>query len=152
MTASYPNTVKVWSPTDANFDYPEDLRTIVFARHVTTLYDEVTAVQRELGAGGLKTGIVDDLTPSSYNSSDAVVYDTLRARLNNMEQGVLTANKRRVSTLGGSSIEASSTTVGLVLKTSGTGNLLEIRNTSDTLVNHFAADGTFFGVIDGGTA
>lgn len=151
MPASYPVSVKVWSPTDAGFNYPEDLKEIVYARHVTTIYDEVTAVQQELGAGGLKTSVVDGATPFDTETSGKS-WTNLRARLNNLEQGVLDGALKRVRTTGGSTVLSSSSTVGLTLRTSGTGNLLELRNTSNTLVNRFAADGTFFGVIDGGNA
>jgi hypothetical protein len=153
MTASYPNNVKVWSPTDAGFEYPEDLKTIVFARHVTTLYEEVTAVQRELGAGGLKTGVVDGAT--AYNAGDGVVHTSLKQRLDNMEQGVLAANKRRVSTVGGSTILPSGTSVvGLtVTAASGqTANLVEFKNSSNTVRTSVGADGLLAGVIDGGSA
>jgi hypothetical protein len=149
MSANYPSSVKTWSPTDAAFRYPEDLTTIVYARHVTQIYDEVTAIETELGAGGVKTSAVAN--PSSYTAIDANAWGSLRLRLNNIEQGVL-LGVSRVSSTGGSSITSSSSTVGLVVKTTGTGNLLEIRNTSNALVQSFDKDGVFYGVIDGGTA
>lgn len=151
MPASYPTSVKVWSPTDAGFNYPEDLKEIVYARHVTSLYDEVTAIEQELGAGSLKTSVVDNVTPFDSETSGKS-WNNFRLRLNNLEQGVLDGVLRRVRTSGGSSIASSSSTVGLSIRTSGSGNLLELRDTSNNLVNRFAADGTFFGAIDGGTA
>lgn len=149
MPASYPTSIKVWSPTEPGFEYPEDLKTVVYARHVVTIYDEVTAVQQQLGAGGVATS---GTWGGGAFSSATTAWGSLRARLQNIEEGVYESFTNRVKTAGGSSIVASSSTVGLSLRTSGSGNLLELRNTSNTLVNRFAADGTFFGVIDGGTA
>jgi hypothetical protein len=151
MSASYPTSVKVWSPQDAGFNYPEDLKEIVYARHVTSLYDEVTAIQQELGAGSLKTSVVDNATAFDALTSNKA-WASFRLRLNNLEQGVLDGVNRRVKTTGSSSIVSSGSTVGLIIRTSGTGNLLEIRNTADALVNRFDKDGVFQGVIDGGTA
>ena len=149
MPASYPTSIKVWSPTEPGFEYPEDLKTVVYARHVVTIYDEVTAVQQQLGAGGVATS---GTWGGGTFSSATTAWGSLRARLQNIEEGVYESFTNRVKTAGGSSIVSSSSTVGLSLRTSGSGNLLELRNTSNTLVNRFAADGTFFGVIDGGTA
>ena len=149
MPASYPTSIKVWSPTDPGFEYPEDLKTVVYARHVVSIYDEVTAVQQQLGAGGVATS---GTWGSGAFSSATTAWGSLKERLQNIENGVFTSVNNRVSTVGGSSIVSSSSAVGLIIRTSGSGNLLELRNTSNTLVNRFAADGTFFGVIDGGTA
>lgn len=147
--AQYPTSIKTWSPQDTGFFYPEDLKTIVYARHVTTIYDEVTAVQAELGAGGLKTSVTDNVTAFDAGTSGKA-WGSLKLRIANMEQGVLDAAFRRVKTTGGSEIASTSTTVGLSIKTSGTGNLLELRNTSNEIVNKFTKDGTFQGVIDCG--
>jgi hypothetical protein len=147
MAASYPTGVKVWSKTDPGFEYPEDLKTIVFARHVVTLYDEVTAVESQLGAGGVVTS-----TWSGTFDSDTTGWVTLKNRLLNIEAGVKAAYDGRVKTAGGSAISTSSSTVGLSITTAGTGNLLEIRDTSNAIVNKFDKDGSFYGVIDGGTA
>jgi hypothetical protein len=79
----------------------------------------------------------------------------MRLRLNNLEQGVLDGVIRRVRTTGGSTITPGATnTVGLaVTATSGqTANLLEIRNSSNSLVNSFNSSGQFVGVLNGGTA
>lgn len=151
MAAQFPTSVKQWLPTDVGFNYPEDLKEIVYARHVTTIYDEVTAIESELGGGGLKTSVLDNATAFDSETSGKA-WANLRARLNNMEQGVLDGVNRRVRTTGGSTIVSSSTTVGLALRTSGTGNLLELRNTSNTIVNRFGSDGLLYGVIDCGDA
>lgn len=156
MPSNYPVSVKVWSPTDAGFNYPEDLKEIVYARHVTTIYDEVTAVQQELGAGagGIKTSIVDGVTVFDPLTSGRA-WPNLRARLSNIEQGVLDGVLRRVRTIGGSTITpASSSTVGLSVRAAAgqTANLVEIRNSSNVIRTAFASDGLLSGVIDGGNA
>ena len=155
MSASFPNSIKIWSPADAAFRYPQDLTTIVYARHVTQLYDEVTAVQQELGAGtgGLKTSVLPN--PGSFTTIDGNVWGSLRLRLNNMEQGVITGVTRRVSTVGGSTvIPSAANIVGVAIRaaTSQTANLLEFRDSSGTVVNRFGSDGLLAGVIDGGSA
>lgn len=156
MPSNYPVSVKVWSPTDAGFNYPEDLKEIVYARHVTTIYDEVTAVQQELGAGagGIKTSIVDGVAAFDPLTSGRA-WPNLRARLANIEQGVLDGVLRRVRTIGGSTITpASSSTVGLSVRAAAgqTANLVEIRNSSNVIITAFASDGLLSGVIDGGNA
>lgn len=155
MSANYPSSVKIWSPADAAFRYPEDLTTIVYARHVTQLYEEVTAVQSELGAGagGLKSAITYDVAP--YDPSSPKVWPNLKARLANIEQGVYDAATRRVSTLGGSTVVPSGTSVvGVAIKAAigQSANLLEFRTSNNALANRFGSDGLIAGVIDGGNA
>jgi hypothetical protein len=153
MSSSFPNSIKIWSPADAAFRYPQDLTTIVYARHITQVYDEVTSMQQELGAGGLKTSVLSN--PGSFTSIDGNVWGSLRLRLNNMEQGVITGVTRRVSTLGGSTVTPStSSTVGVAIRAASgqTANLLEFRDSSNTVVNRFGSDGLLAGVIDGGNA
>jgi hypothetical protein len=151
MSASYPTNIKIWSPTDET--YPRNLE-VVLAGHVTQTYFEITAIEQELGAGGLRTSVVDNATPFSVSTSGNV-WGSMRLRLNNLEQGVLDGVIRRVRTTGGSTITPGATnTVGLaVTATSGqTANLLEIRNSSNSLVNSFNSSGQFVGVLNGGTA
>jgi hypothetical protein len=153
MSSSFPNSIKIWSPADTAFRYPQDLTTIVYARHITQVYDEVTSMQQELGAGGLKTSVLSN--PGSFTSIDGNVWGSLRLRLNNMEQGVITGVTRRVSTLGGSTVTPStSSTVGVAIRAASgqTANLLEFRDSSNTVVNRFGSDGLLAGVIDGGNA
>lgn len=146
--AQFPLSVKNWSPTDSN--YPVDLEEIVYAIHVTSIYDEVMAIETELGtgSGGLKTSVVENANTVVTAST---TFGSLKSRLANIEQGMLDGVNRRVKTNGGSTITSASSTVGLSVTTTGTGNLLEIRNTSNTLVNYFDKDGVFHGTIDCGT-
>jgi hypothetical protein len=151
MSASFPINVKTWSPLDAT--YPKNLE-VVLANHVTETYFEITAIQQELGSGGLRTSVVDNATPFNVSTSGNV-WGSMRLRLNNLEQGVLDGVNRRVRTAGGSTITPGAIgTVGLaVTATSGqTANLLEIRNSSNAIVNRFNASGQFVGTINGGTA
>jgi hypothetical protein len=142
MAANYPNTIKVWDPK-------VNLRDLVVAEDVNTVYEELEAVQRQLGAGGVATsaiwGTSGDVNTSTTN------WGSLRARIQNIENGVFFAVSRR----GGSVITPAETTrVGLtVAAVSGqTANLLELRNSSNQAVATWAANGAFTGTIDGGTA
>ena len=152
MPASYPTSIKVWSPTDPGFDYPEDLKTIVYARHVVTIYEEVTAVQQQLGAGGVATS---GTWGSGAFTSATTAWGSLRARLQNIENGVFTSINNRVSTVGGSIVTPSSgSVVGVTIRAaSGSGtNLLEFRDVDNNLKTRVGSDGLLAGVIDGGTA
>ena len=155
MAANYPTSVKVWSPTDVGFNYPEDLKEIVYARHVTTLYEEVTAVQQELGPGGLRTSALDAPLSIPYDPTSGRVWGNLRERLSNIERGTYDGVIRRVQTVGGSTITPSATAVvGLTIRaTAGqTANLVEFRNSSNTVRSFVGSDGLLAGVIDGGNA
>lgn len=156
MSASFPTNVKTWSPLDET--YPRNLET-VRAFHVTETYFEITAIEQELGTGGLRTSVVDNSTPfdvgTGSGTTSGITWGSLRLRLNNMEQGVIDGVNRRVRTTGGSTITPSAIgTVGLNIRAASgqTANLLEIRNSSNTVVNRFNSSGQFVGVIDGGTA
>jgi hypothetical protein len=156
MAASYPNTVKVWSVNDAGFNYPEDLKEIVYARHVTQLYDEVTAIQSELGAGsgGLKASSFSSTSPV-FNPTPSSMWPSLRDRLANIERGITFTLNNRVNIAGGSTVTPSAVGVtGLTLKAiSGqTSRLLEVKNSGDTVVAGITPSGYITGVIDGGTS
>ena len=152
MPASYPASIKTWSPNDPGFDYPEDLKTVVYARHVVTLYDEVTAVQQQRGAGGVATS---GTWGGGIFSSETTSWGSLRLRLQNIENGVYTSINSRVSTVGGSTIiPSASSVVGLALRAASgqTANLIEFRNSSNQVRTRVEADGLLAGVIDGGSA
>lgn len=152
MPASYPNNVKYWSVTDTGFEYPQDLKTVVYARHVVTIYDEVTAMQQQLGAGGVVTGVAPS-SMAEYTSA-TTSWSSLKARLLNIESGVYQGVTNRVSTAGGSTVTPSTTsTVGLKIKaaTSQTANLFEVRNSGDTVVTAIGSSGHIL-TIDCGSA
>jgi hypothetical protein len=142
MAANYPNTIKIWDPV-------VNLQDLVVAEDVNTVYEELEAVQRQLGAGGVATsaiwGSTGDVNTSTTN------WGSLRARIQNIENGVFFA----VSARGASVIQPSDVArVGLTIRaaTGQTANLLEIRNSSNQIVANWAASGAFTGTIDGGTA
>jgi len=153
MSSIYPAAVKTWPVTTTENEYPNNLKTI-FTGHITTIYPEITAIQNELGAGGVRTSIAASTT-SSYTPIDGQVWTNLQARLANLERAAMFLPTLRVSISGGSQIQpATASVVGLSIRaqTSQTGNLLEIRNSSNAIVNRFESDGSFTGVIDGGSA
>lgn len=154
MPAQFPGAVKTWAPTDSGFNYPEDLKQIVYARHVTTIYDEVTAIQNELGAGagGLKSSV--NWGTGTFTSPTSN-WGSLRERLNNIEHGVYQAATFQVSSAGGSTIQAqNTTTVELTLRASAnqTANILEVKNSAGAVVTAFGPDAKITGSIDGGSA
>jgi hypothetical protein len=145
MAASYPISIKT-------FVAKVNLQDLVVAEDVNGVYDEVTAIETQLGAGGVATSD----TWGSYTFSSATTnWGSLRLRLRNIEAGVYTAVTARVSTTGGSTVVPSSaSTKGVIIKgaASQTANLLEFQNSSGTVTGSVNAAGAFVGVVDGGTA
>lgn len=141
----FPTRVKSWTAR-------RDLLDLVVAADVNTIYDEVTAIEQELGAGGVKTS--PTWGGSSFTSA-TTAWNSLKDRLANIENGVYTGINQRVDTAGGSTITSSTTsTVSLTVKarSSQTANLIEFKNSSNTVVSSVAPDGTLYAVaIDGGT-
>lgn len=142
----FPARVKVWTAR-------KDLVDLVVADDVNTLYDEVTAVETELGAGGVKTS---PTWGSGGFVTSTTAWGNLRERLANIENGVFIAYSQRVATTGGSTIQSTTnSTVSLTVKakSSQTANLLEVKNSSDAVVASISTTGTLFATkIDGGTA
>lgn len=144
MAANYPLSIKVWEPV-------VNLQDQVVAEDVNTVYEEVEAMQRQLGvgAGGLTTS--GEWGASGDFSSSTTSWESLRTRIQNIENGVFFAASRR----GGSVVTPSTASVvGLTVKaaSSQTANLLEIRNASNQVVSSFNSSGNLIGTIDGGTA
>lgn len=133
MPAVYPTSVKTFIPKVDNVSP-------VIAADVNLAYLEITAIENVLGA--------TPTTISSWSGSfdqSTTVWGSVAARVANIEKGLNTAFNDRVKSTGGSTIAASSTTVGLTLTTSGSGNLLVAGNTT------IDSNGNIL-VIDGGTA
>lgn len=133
MPANYPTSVKTFIPKVDNVSP-------VIAADVNLAYLEITAIENVLG--------VTPTTVSSWSGSfdqSTTVWGSVAARVANIEKGLNTAFNDRVRSTGGSTIAASSTTVGLTLTTSGSGNLLVAGNTT------IDSSGNIL-VIDGGTA
>lgn len=134
MTASYPSSVK-------SFTTKIDFTDTVLAAHVNDLQDEVNAIQTTLGTS-IRTGSgwvgVFDLVTSSWN--------TVKDRLNNIEYGLKEVYDKYVSNVGGSVIVPSGSSIkGLVIKAASgqTANLLEIQNSSSTVLSRITNSGVF---------
>lgn len=143
MAASYPSSIKVFTTKTDNVDP-------VVASDVNLAYSEITALETLVGVEPSKqtgwSGTFDTTTTD---------FGSLSARVLNIEYGLYTAYNNRVKTNGGSTITPSSGSVtGLVIKSasdSGSGNLFEARNESNTVVTAIGPKGWIL-AIDGGTA
>jgi len=134
MAATYPSSVKTFINKIDNTD-------AVIASDVNLAYEEITAIESTIGT----TPAISSTWSGTFSTTSTNDFTTVGARLNNIEYGLYTAFNNRVSTGGGSTIASSSTTVGLTLTTSGSGNLFSAGN---TVIN---SSGNIV-TIDGGTA
>jgi hypothetical protein len=144
MAANYPASIKVWTPK-------VNLQDLVVSEDVNTVYEEIEAMQRQLGVGPGGLTISGEWGASGDFSSATTTWTSLRARLQNIENGVFFAASRR----GGSVIAPSgAAVVGLTVRAASgqTANLLEVRNSSNQVVSSFNSAGNLIGTIDGGTA
>jgi len=133
MSAVYPTSVKTFVPKVDNVSP-------VIAADVNLAYLEISAIETTLG--------VTPTTVSSWSGTldqSTTVWPSVAARIANIEKGLNTAFNDRVRSTGGSTIASSSTTVGLTISTSGTGNLLVAGNTTVDSSGNIV-------LIDGGTA
>jgi hypothetical protein len=133
MSAVYPTSVKTFVPKVDNVSP-------VIAADVNLAYLEISAIETTLG--------VTPTTVSSWSGTldqSTTVWPSVAARIANIEKGLNTAFNDRVKSTGGSTIASSSTTVGLTISTSGTGNLLVAGNTTIDSSGNIT-------LIDGGTA
>ena len=84
MPASYPSSIK-------NFTYRVDNQDKVIASDVNVSYDEIVAIETQLGTGGVASnsgwGGAFDTTTTDWSNSGG-----LRARLQNIENGVYRLN------------------------------------------------------------
>lgn len=150
MTAVYPGALKT------SFGNPRvDLQSVVVADDVNPLYEEVVAIEKHVGA---------DINKRKENwgvgafSTTATVWTNLRDRVENAENGVSTS----VQTTGGATIVNSTNAAGssvtgaslTITQASGqTSNLLEFKNSSNTVVGYLSGAGVLQAVtIDGGSA
>ena len=134
MAAQYPASIKTFTSKVDNTD-------TVIASDVNLIYDEVTALETTLGT----IPATSSTWSGTFDSTSTTDWSTVGARITNIEHGLNTAYNSRVNTAGGSTIASTSTTVGLTISTSGTGNLLAAGN---TVIN---SSGNIV-TIDGGTA
>ncbi len=149
MTAVYPVAIK-------EFSRRQDGRDVVVANDVNVVYDEVQEIETQLGIGGVVTSNWTSGNAFSTATTNWYTNGGLKARLDNIEVGVLRGINGSVATAGGSTITPSGTgVIGVTIKgASGqTANLLDIRNSSNTLLASVDKDGVLQAVtIRGGTA
>jgi hypothetical protein len=144
--ANYPNSVK-------NFDTKQDLTDIVYAADVNVVYDEVTAIESNLGT--LIKSRDDNWGVGTFSTS-STSWTSLKARITNIENGVFTIFNNYVSTDGGDVIQQLTTgVVALTTQQKGTAtdNLLNFKSDNGTVIASVSATGVgSFSLIDGGTA
>jgi len=144
MAAQYPSSIT------SQLVKKVDLSSVVYAADVNDAYDEIVAIQTVVGANPANPG-----TWGSAEWSEPAAFSTVASRIKNLENGTYFLQRRFVSKLGGSVIQPSTaSTKGLILKgaSSQTGNLLELQNSSGTVLGSISASGTVSMIIDGGTA
>ena len=132
----YPSVVKNDFTTKTNFT------DTILAGHVNDLQGEVTAIESNLGtslnvSGGF-VGSFDQITTT---------WSTLKDRIQNIEYGLGTAYNTSTSTLGGSTIESSTTSttsLAIKAKASQTANLLELQTSDGTVVSKVDASGNIY--------
>ena len=127
--ASYPQN-------SVAFTQKIDLLDVVRADDINKVYNEVSAIASDLGAG-TGTGLRYSGTWGATSTLDTATtsWTGLQARLQNIENGVYSAYTYSVDNRGGSVVQSSTTgTIGLVfkLKASQTADVLRVRNSGDT--------------------
>lgn len=135
MAVQYPGSVKT-------FTTKVDFADTVLAEHVNSLQDEVNALEANLGTY-IKTGSgwigTFDQTTTAWN--------TLKDRIANIEYGLYVAYNTNTSTLGGSTIQPSTTTtVGLIVKAkaSQTADLVDFQTSDGTTISKVDASGNLY--------
>ena len=120
------------------FNYRTDLTDYVMANDVNVAYAEIAAIENTLGSNPqISTGY------SGTFSTSITDWSTVAARIQNLEYGTSVGVLARVSTLGGSTITSTGSTVGLTITSAGTGSLFVAGNTTINNAGYIA-------VIDGG--
>lgn len=136
----------------ANFTRKVNRQSLVIAEDVNLAYDEIEAVERQLGDGGV---LVSDAWSGSTALNKATTWLSLKARLQNIENGLLIAHDRRVATVGGSTITPSTAaTTGLVVAgaSSQSADLFRVESSTGTSFLKVSGAGVVTAIIDGGTA
>ncbi len=141
MTATY-----LASPV--SFSQRTDNQDPVVAGDVNVVYDEVTAIATVIG-----------LSPASSSgwsgsfSTSNTSWSTLKERVQHIEYGLGIAYNDRVSLAGESVILPAANKVGVTVKaaTSATSNLMEFKNSSNSVVTAVGPNGWIL-TIDGGSA
>jgi hypothetical protein len=141
-TPAYPTIPKTWVERT-------DLKDVVVAADINTVYAEITSIENVVGLSPDLTsgwsGTWDNTAPKSWGS--------VAARLTNIEYGVGKVIGERVTINGGSTIQATTPIVGLTLKAeaTSTANTVEFKTAAGTVETAVGPLG-FILVIDGGAA
>jgi hypothetical protein len=135
MAASYPGAVRP-------FVNKTNVVDIIDAAHPNSLQEEVVAIESTIG---LNPALSTAPSPSGTFSATATQYTTLVQRLANIETGIVAdVHTQYVRKTGNETIvNGTSTNVALVIKgaASQSANLLEWRNSSNTLLASVSASG-----------
>jgi hypothetical protein len=136
--ATYPSQLKTFQNKSNTTD-------IIDASHPNTIQDELAAVQSTLGTVPYRS-----TTPSPSGSFNATAFDfdTVKARLANIETGIVTDTHsqyiRKTADNANVVIPVNASTKGFVIKafTAQTANLQEWQNSSNSVLASIAANGT----------
>jgi hypothetical protein len=150
MPASYPGSLKT------SFGNPRiDLQSVVVANDVNPVYEEIVAIEKHLGIDINKRAA--NWGAAAY-STTSTTWTDLRTRLENAENGVFSSIQTTgggVITNGTGSNGISVTAATLTLKAASgqSSNLLEFKNSSDSVVAFVSGAGLLqAATIDGGSA
>jgi hypothetical protein len=150
MPASYPGSLKT------SFGNPRiDLQSVVVANDVNPVYEEIVAIEKHLGIDINKRA--GNWGAAAY-STTSTTWTDLRTRLENAENGVFSSIQTTgggVITNGTGSNGVSVTAATLTLKAASgqSSNLLEFKNSSDSVVAFVSGAGLLqAATIDGGSA
>jgi hypothetical protein len=145
MPASYPNSVKAFTPKVNVVD-------LIQAADPNSLFDEVTAIESVIGT----TPSIATAATSAGWANTATDYTTLNGRLANIEKGIVAdTHTQYVKIAGGSTITASGSSItGIIVKGAAgqSANLQEWQNSSGTVVAYVNASGNFSAVNVAGGA
>lgn len=99
--ATYPTAVRSFTNKVDGVDF-------FYASDLNSAYDEITAVESTLG---VSPSVSVASTTGTFNAGTSVDYGTVKARLDNLELGVIKGATNAVQTTGGSTIVPSATNV-----------------------------------------
>ena len=136
MAASYPTSVR-------SFTTKVNVVDIIEASHPNSLQEEVIALESVIGTS---PSLATAATASGW-ANTATDYVTVKARLANIEKGIVAdSHTQYVKIAGGSTITSSANNViGIIVKgaVSQSANLQEWQNSTGTVVAYLDASGNF---------
>jgi len=144
LTPSYPTNIKDFGPDKRN---TVDL---IDAVDPNSIRAEVVSIENTLGT----TPAYSTSATTSGWSNSATDYTTVKARLANIEKGIVAdTHTQYVKIAGGSTIQTSASTIGLIVKgaVSQSSNLQEWQDKDGTVLASIDASGNFTAVnVSGG--